>query len=133
MHFKIYQLNIILLCIGFFMHSSANAQTKLSDEQTKATFELFWGAGSELTITSEDKEKAAYFLNELIEGTCDMSIVQGMSNFNGTLLSACKGIYSGYNGCTDAGRNGRYSETIRKEIARKQKSMFEIRKQTGEW
>lgn len=133
MHFKIYHLNIVLLCIGFFMHSKANAQTKLSDEQTQATFELFWASCSDLSITDEDREKAAYFLNELIEGTCNLSIVQGMSNFNGTLLSACRSIFNGYSGCTDAGRNGRYSETIRKEIARKQKSMFEIRKQTGEW
>jgi hypothetical protein len=133
MTLKFNHLNIVLFCLGLFMHSSANAQTKLSDEQTKATFELFWASGSDLSITDEDKEKAAYFLNELIEGTCDMSIVQGMSNFNGTLLSACNSIYTGYNGCTDAGRKGRYSETIRKEIARKQKSMFEIRKQTGEW
>lgn len=133
MNHTAYQLKIVLPGLGLFLCSMANAQSKLTAEQTKDAFELFFNSGSELSITDEDKEKAAYLLSELIEGTCDMAVVQGISQFNGTLLSACRTIFTGYSGCTDAGRNGRYSETIRKEIARKQKSMFEIRKQTGEW
>jgi len=111
------------------------AQSKITDKQIKATFDLFWGSGasSDLIIDKYDKDHAFDLLNKLTEGSCSLSIINGIHSFNGSLLSICKRLYTRFSGCNKAIKNGRYAESVRKAIALEYNSAFEIRKQTGEW
>lgn len=124
---------LIILFAGVSLKSFA--QSKISNKEIKATFDLFWGKGAsaDLVIDKYDKDHAFDLLIKLIEGSCDFSTTDELYSFNSNISSVCKRIYIKLNGCNEAIKNGKYAESVRKAIALAYKSAFEIRKQTGEW
>ncbi len=112
----------------------------IDTKQTKAIFETFFGLGSanDLTFNDQDKQKAIALFRELVEKSCQMSLVQGVfrtaMSLNPTLLGLASNILaSRYHNCNMVIKEGRYYISVRDTIALKQKSAFAIRKQTGEW
>ncbi|HMC98679.1 MAG TPA: hypothetical protein VKH37_00950, partial [Ferruginibacter sp.] len=70
---------VIYLAFFLLLGNFAKSQA-LSDADTKAIFNFLYGSGaaSDMTINAEDRQKAQMFLNELVDGSCKMSIVQAL-------------------------------------------------------
>ncbi|MEO8148334.1 MAG: hypothetical protein ABI723_11880 [Bacteroidia bacterium] len=126
-----------------FAFSNAKSQS-LNETQTKQIFDFLFGmnASSGLTINEEDKKKASFFLNELIDGSCKMSLAQGLlegafpikTTISESVEQIAKAIIkSSYKNCYKGAMEGNFYESVKVTLARNWKSPFEIRKQTGEW
>ena len=129
------------LLLVFFLLAGLTSQSQaLTNSETKAVLSLVFGSNStaDLQINEQDKAMAAKFMNELVEKTCQLSIVEGVLDnvysFNYELADLAVSIAKkvGSN-CNAAAKKGKYSEAVRVTIARNWKSAFAIRKQTGEW
>lgn len=74
----------------------------MTDKQVKEVFDtVFWsGSSANMVIGPIDHQHAEIFLKELVEGTCKMSIVEGLFrstfSFNPSLSSILKAIAKSY-------------------------------------
>jgi hypothetical protein len=109
-------------------------KNELSDTQAKRVFDLIFGPGSSsgMTISDQDKLQAANLLSELIKGSCNMALVEGVNRLDASLLSFVRATYTAHFNCR-AAREGAYYEIVRKAIANNFKSTFQLRKEIGEW
>ena len=134
----------IIYFVAFLIATvNVKAQT-LNETQTKQIFDFLFGknASSNLLINEEDKKKAAFFLNELIDGSCKMSLAQGLTegafsiktNISESVEEIVKDIIkSSYENCYKGTSDGNFYASVKVTLTRNWKSPFEIRKQTGEW
>ncbi len=127
-------LFIAIISLSIFAQKSFS-QT-VTESETKAIFDLFWGAGasSGLDINDADIEKATTLFKELLEKSCEEDVI--VSNvFTAPRLTslAMTIVRTSFTNCKNGTNEGKYYENIRKTIALKNKSAFETRKQTGEW
>ncbi len=112
----------------------------LSDIQTKAVFDLIFGSTASLglNINDQDKKQASMLLDELIQRSCQMSVIQGIFeieySFNINISSVARSVISSYySNCNRGAKDATYYETVRRTIARNWHSPFELRKQEGVW
>ena len=126
-----------------FTYATAYSQT-LNETETKPVCNFLFGseACNQITMNEQDKRKAGFLLNQLIEGSCKMSLVEGLYkgtvSIKATVSESVEQIVksivkSFHSNCSKAVAEGFFYESVRASIARNWKSSFEIRKQTGEW
>jgi hypothetical protein len=109
----------------------------LSDAQARAVLELIFTkdqwAEVGPDITEEDKTMALKFLKVLLEKSCQMAVVEGIFRhqyaFDFTVVGLAKYIAES----VDENCLQKNYEAVRREIALKNKGIFENRKQLGEW
>lgn len=111
-----------------------------TSEQSRKIIEIIFGSGSTAswTITDEDNAIAQYFLRELVQGSCQMSLAKVLFdttyNFDPDVLDIALDLIEAYGeNCGKGAKKGEYYKTVIVTIRAKYHGPFENRKQNGEW
>jgi hypothetical protein len=127
---------LFIAIVSLSIYSQKSFSQMATESETKAIFDLFWGAGasSGIDINDADIEKATTLFKELLEKSCEEDAI--VSNvFTAPRLTnlAITIVRTSFTNCQNGTNDGKYYENVRKTIALKNKGAFETRKQTGEW
>lgn len=108
--------------------------------QSKRIFELIFGNNSTagMTFNDEDNQIAKYFLKELVEGSCRMSLAEVLFEttyrFDPDIQGIVFGLIEAYGDkCGKGAKKGEYYEKVVDAIRAKYRTPFDNRKQNGEW
>lgn len=109
-------------------------------KQTKRIFELIFGNNSTagLTFNDEDNKIAEYFLKELVEGSCRMSLAKVLFetaySFDPDIQDIVFDLIKAHgDNCGEGAKKGEYYRTVVETIKAKYHTAFDNRKQNGEW
>jgi hypothetical protein len=109
-------------------------------KQTKLILELIFGNNSTagMTFTDEDTKIAEYFLKELVEGSCRMSLAEVVFktaySFDPDIQDIVFDLIEAYgDNCGKDAKKAKYYQTVIDTIKGKYRTAFDNRKQNGEW